>query len=119
MYHAAAVSVTYSGGDVVGQRQSLIKRQGRRALNVLGEALAGQIFLDEVGAALLFTEIVDRNEVAVCDARCALGLLPEAGTRRLGSGEMTTEQLDRDGALLGVVGRPEDLRDTPSADPLL
>ena len=97
--------------------QRLVERQGRRARDVFAEALAGQVLLDEVGVALLFTEVVDRDEVVVGEPRGAFGLLSEACTRRLGGGEVAMKELDRDGAPLGAVGRPEDRRNTPGADP--
>ena len=99
-----------------GQVQRLIERQGRRARDVLAEALAGQELLDEVGVALVFTEVVDRDEVVLGEPRGAFGLLSEACTRRIVVGEVAMKELDRDGAPLGAVSRPEDRRNTPGAD---
>ncbi len=96
MHDAARVRVLESAGDLHQVEELLRQAQELAALDLAIEILAGEVLLDEVGDAVLESEVVDRDDVAVVEIAGDLGLAHEA---LAGLGVLRGAGLDRHVAL--------------------
>ena len=76
----------------------------------------GEVGHDDVGQALSFAEIKDRDDVRMAQAPQELDFSLEAGMKLGVVGEIGGKNLDRHPALVARVGRQEDARHASLAD---
>ncbi len=78
MHDTARVRVLQAAGDLHQVEELLRQAQELAALDLAIEVFAGQVLLDQIGNALLESEVVDRDDVAVVEIAGDLGLAHEA-----------------------------------------
>ena len=104
MHHALSMSLVQRVGDLDGVPQSLVERQGT-FLQPVGQRLTLEVLHDQEVDPVLFTDVMERADVRMIQARDRTGLALEALLELGMVGEVSRKHFDGDGAIEpGVFG---------------
>jgi hypothetical protein len=95
VHDALLVGVMQAGQELGDDVELLHERQRRPALHALREALAAQELHRDIGGAVVFGELVDRDDVPVLQPGGSAGLTIEARARGLVRREIARHHFDR------------------------
>ena len=96
MHHAAAVRFVECVGDLHAVLQSLIERQGT-LFKTLGEGFAFDAFHDEIGDAILMTDVMQHANMRMIQARNGFRFTLETLVANRIGGKLRGKNLDGDG----------------------